>query len=137
MMGAHYSEDMMEVVVADDMHDGVIDAMMLTETIAPILTALILILVAGWVATTWLKLRHKERERREDRASAASSEQRNTELTRENADLRQQVAFVKDRVSVLERIVTDRGFDVASQIEALRGPTNVQIERLSDTKESA
>ena len=31
-----------------------------------------------------------------------------------------QVAKLEDRVAVLERIVTDRGYDVATQIEALR-----------------
>ena len=30
------------------------------------------------------------------------------------------VARLEDRVAVLERIVTDKGYDVASQIEALR-----------------
>jgi hypothetical protein len=31
-----------------------------------------------------------------------------------------QIARLEDRVQVLERIVTDRGYDVATQIEALR-----------------
>lgn len=31
-----------------------------------------------------------------------------------------QVAKLEDRVAVLERIVTDRGYDIATQIEALR-----------------
>ena len=31
-----------------------------------------------------------------------------------------QVAKLEDRVQVLERIVTDRGYDIATQIEALR-----------------
>jgi len=31
-----------------------------------------------------------------------------------------QIAKLEDRVQVLERIVTDRGYDVATQIEALR-----------------
>lgn len=30
--------------------------------------------------------------------------------------------WLEDRVKVLERIVTDKGYDLASQIEALRGP---------------
>jgi hypothetical protein len=33
-----------------------------------------------------------------------------------------QVEVLQDRVQVLERIVTDQGFSVASQIEALREP---------------
>lgn len=41
----------------------------------------------------------------------------------DDADVRQlvgQVEALQDRVEVLERIITDRGFDVATQIEALR-----------------
>jgi hypothetical protein len=34
--------------------------------------------------------------------------------------LADQVEALQDRVQVLERIVTDRGYDVATQIEALR-----------------
>jgi len=38
----------------------------------------------------------------------------------ENARLRDQVKQMQDRIRVLERIVTDRGAETASQIEALR-----------------
>lgn len=37
-----------------------------------------------------------------------------------------QVAELEDRMRVLERIVTDRGFDVAHQIEALRDQRRVE-----------
>jgi uncharacterized protein YlxW (UPF0749 family) len=38
----------------------------------------------------------------------------------ENQRLRGQVQQLQDRIRVLERIVTDRGVETASQIEALR-----------------
>jgi len=38
----------------------------------------------------------------------------------ENERLRGQVKQMQDRIRVLERIVTDRGVETASQIEALR-----------------
>jgi len=38
---------------------------------------------------------------------------------------------LEDRVAVLERIVTDRGYDVATQIEALRDQR--RVEELLDT----
>ena len=41
-------------------------------------------------------------------------------LTQENARLGAEVGAMKDRLAAVERIVTDRGFDVANQIEALR-----------------
>jgi hypothetical protein len=37
-----------------------------------------------------------------------------------------QIAELEDRMRVLERIVTDRGFDVAHQIEALRDQRRVE-----------
>lgn len=37
-----------------------------------------------------------------------------------------QVAKLEDRVQVLERIVTDRGYDIATQIEALRDIREVE-----------
>ena len=37
-----------------------------------------------------------------------------------------QVQQLEDRVRVLERIVTDRGYDVATQIEALRDQRRVE-----------
>lgn len=43
-------------------------------------------------------------------------------VTQENAALRAELASMKDRLAVIERIVTDKGFDVAHQIERLRDP---------------
>jgi hypothetical protein len=36
------------------------------------------------------------------------------------------IEYLEDRVRVLERIVTDRGYDVASQIDALRDQRQVE-----------
>jgi hypothetical protein len=43
-----------------------------------------------------------------------------TQSAEKAAQYATQVAKLEDRVQVLERIVTDRGYDVATQIEALR-----------------
>ena len=53
------------------------------------------------------------------------------ETTAENtaekaAQYASQIAKLEDRVQVLERIVTDRGYDVATQIEALRDTVEVE-----------
>jgi hypothetical protein len=50
----------------------------------------------------------------------AESKERITLLTQENAALRAELGSMKDRMAVVERIVTDKGFDVARQIDALR-----------------
>jgi hypothetical protein len=44
-----------------------------------------------------------------------------------NAGQTERFEVLEDRIAVLERIVTDRGYDVATQIEALR--ENVAIEK--------
>lgn len=41
-------------------------------------------------------------------------------LTQENATLRAELGSVKDRLATLERIVTDGGYSLTHQIEALR-----------------
>ena len=43
-----------------------------------------------------------------------------SETAEKAAQYASQVQRLEDRVQVLERIVTDRGYDVATQIEALR-----------------
>ena len=43
--------------------------------------------------------------------------------TQENAALRAELGSVKDRLGVVERIVTDQGFDVSRQIDRLREAT--------------
>lgn len=43
---------------------------------------------------------------------------------------------LEDRVRVLERIVTDGGYDVATQIEALRDTRKVE-EQLEDRRETS
>jgi hypothetical protein len=46
----------------------------------------------------------------------------------ENARLRDQVKRLQDRIQILERIVTDRGAETASQIEALRERDQIEAE---------
>ncbi|MGB7655070.1 MAG: hypothetical protein WBL74_06285 [Novosphingobium sp.] len=42
-------------------------------------------------------------------------------LSQENAQLRAELGSVKDRMATVERIVTDSGYQLTHQIEALRG----------------
>lgn len=42
-------------------------------------------------------------------------------LTQENAELKAQVGAMKDRLEIVERIVTDGGFRLTHEIERLRG----------------
>ena len=45
-------------------------------------------------------------------------------LSHENAQLRAELGAVKDRLITIERIVTDKGYSLTHQIEALREPVN-------------
>jgi uncharacterized protein YlxW (UPF0749 family) len=54
------------------------------------------------------------------RYHASAGRQDDPQLQAENLRLRDDVKQLKDRVKVLEQIVTDRGAETASQIEALR-----------------
>jgi hypothetical protein len=51
-----------------------------------------------------------------------------TDTAERAAQYASQVTALEDRVRVLERIVTDRGYDVATQIEALRDQRRVENE---------
>jgi len=73
------------------------------------------IMVLGIV---WMKNHQKLEEKRIDAAAAGSAEKA--------AQYASNVQQLEDRVKVLERIVTDRGYDVATQIEALRDTRDVE-----------
>ena len=77
------------------------------------------------ITAIWLK--HRERiEKMRIESTAQVSAERAAQYAANNKAL-------EDRVAVLERIVTDRGYDVATQIEALRDQR--RVEELLDAPE--
>ena len=64
------------------------------------------------IVAIWAKHQQKMAEIQSDKTADATAEKA--------AQYASQVQRLEDRVAVLERIVTDRGYDVATQIEALR-----------------
>lgn len=68
----------------------------------------------------WLVNNRKLEEKRISATAEASSEKA--------AQYASKVTLLEDRVAVLERIVTDRGYDVATQIEALRDTREVEAQ---------
>lgn len=66
----------------------------------------------------WIGSQKKLEEKRIAATAEASSEKA--------AQYASKVQQLEDRVQVLERIVTDRGYDVATQIEALRDTRKVE-----------
>lgn len=72
--------------------------------------------------------------------SHAKLEEKRIAATAENsaekaAQYASRIAEMEDRIRVLERIVTDGGYDVATQIEALRDQR--RVEELEDRRETS
>lgn len=85
--------------------------------------------VAGWIFTTWLRVRHGYP--LDGAWGQAVYPQKNEEmverirvLSQENAQLRAEIGSMKDRLAVVERIVTDESHQLTHEIERLRGPAN-------------
>lgn len=70
------------------------------------------------VVAIWAKHQQKMAEIKMDATADATAEKA--------AQYASQIQRLEDRVQVLERIVTDRGYDVATQIEALRDTRSVE-----------
>ncbi len=70
------------------------------------------------VVAIWAKHQQKMAEIKTDATAQHTAEKA--------AQYANQVQQLEDRVQVLERIVTDRGYDVATQIEALRDTREVE-----------
>jgi hypothetical protein len=97
----------------------------LVEILVPIIAVATAIGVIGWVANTWLRIKHgypldgawgQALHPRTDRESA----ERIRLLTSENAQFRAELGSIKDRLETLERIATDQPSKLARDIDALR-----------------
>src|SRR5690606_36055549 len=96
---------------------------------APVIAIVGVAAVAGWVFTTWLRIKHgypldgawgqAVYPRKNDEAM-----ERIKLLSQENAQLRAELGSMKDRLANVERIVTDDSHRLTLEIEALRGPAN-------------
>lgn len=71
------------------------------------------------VGIVWVKSRAQLEEKR---ITAAEAGDRGSMRDRDN----QRIVDLEERVRTLERIVTDRGYDVATQIEALRDQRRIE-----------
>jgi hypothetical protein len=101
------------------------DKMQLIGMILPFVAVVVSLGVAGWVVTTWLRIKHgypldgawgqavypKKNEEVIERVKL---------LSQENAQLRAELGAVKDRLANVERIVTDDAHRLTQEIDALR-----------------
>ncbi|WOK37046.1 hypothetical protein [Sphingomonas sp. C3-2] len=105
------------------------DKIALFETLAPAGMVIGAMAIAGWVLTTWLRV--KNGYPLDGAWGQAVYPKRNDEaleriklLTQENAQLRAELGSIKDRMANVERIVTDEAHSLNREIEALRGRAN-------------
>lgn len=100
------------------------DKLLALTDMLPFILAITVVGVAGWVITTWLRIKHgypletswgTPLHPSTDREAA----ERIKLLTNESAQLRAELGAVKDRVQNIERIVTDQPSRLSKEIEAL------------------
>ena len=99
------------------------------STISPAAVIIALLAIGGWVFTTWLRVKNgypldgawgqavypKTSDEAMERVKL---------ISQENAQLRAELGSVKDRLAVVERIVTDEAGRLSHEIESLRRPSN-------------
>ena len=84
---------------------------------------LVAISTIGWIINNWIRAKHGyELEDEWGGKSAKKVESTETKrLKAENRELNDKLDTMQDRMIVLEKIVTDRGYSLSEEIEALRG----------------
>jgi len=83
--------------------------------------AIIAVSYGAWILNNWIRAKHGYD--LEDEWGGKSSKADTTETKRlkaENRELHDKIDAMQDRMIVLEKIVTDRGYSLAEEIEALR-----------------
>jgi hypothetical protein len=85
--------------------------------------AIIAISTAGWIVNNWIRAKHgysleDEWGGKTERADTAETKR----LEAENKELHGKLDAMQDRMIVLEKIVTDPGYSLSDEIEALRDP---------------
>ena len=99
------------------------------SSLSPAAVIIAIIAIGGWVFTTWLRVKNGYPL---DGASGQAVYPKTSDeamervklISQENAQLRAELGSVKDRLAVIERIVTDEGHRLSHEIEALRRPAN-------------
>ncbi len=105
------------------------DKLALISAIGPIIGVGIASISAGWVLTTWMRIKNGyPLDGAWGQAVYPKHDLEAVErvklLSQENAQLRAELGSVKDRLANIEKIVVDDSHRLTAEIEALRGPSN-------------
>ncbi|WBY16319.1 hypothetical protein PF049_12100 [Erythrobacteraceae bacterium WH01K] len=83
--------------------------------------AIIALSTIGWVVNNWIRAKHGYELEDEWGGKTAPKDTGETQrLKAENAALHEKLDAMQDRMVNLERIVTDKGYTLSDEIEALR-----------------
>ena len=90
------------------------------------IVAIVLICTIGWLINNWIRAKHgyaleDEWGGKTERKDTAETQR----LKAENEALHGKLDAMQDRMIVLEKIVTDRGYSLTEEIEALRDTRRV------------
>ncbi len=93
--------------------------------------AIIALSTGGWLINNWIRAKHgysleDEWGGKTDRSDTAETQR----LKAENKSLHDRLDAMQDRMIVLEKIVTDRGYSLSAEIEALRDTPALGKERV-------
>ena len=101
----------------------------IVQMLFPLIAIMASLGIGGWVLTTWLRIKHgypldgawgqSVYPKKDDETM-----ERVKLLSQENAQLRAEIGSMKDRLIVVERIVTDSGSLLSHEIDRLRSPAN-------------
>ena len=105
------------------------DILAMITAIGPMIGIGIVSISAGWVLTTWMRIKNGyPLDGAWGQSVYPKHDQEAVErvklLSQENAQLRAELGSVKDRLANIEKIVVDDSHRLTSEIEALRGPAN-------------
>ena len=95
-----------------------------------IMIALIVLAVTvGWLINNWIRAKHGYPLENDWGGLVEKTDtEENKRLRVENRELNDKLDTMQDRMIVLEKIVTDRGYSLHDEIEALRDTRTVEIE---------
>ena len=87
--------------------------------------AIIALSTGGWIINNWIRAKHgydleDEWGGKTSKANSQANSAETERLKSENRELHDKLDAMQDRMIVLEKIVTDRGYSLADEIEALR-----------------
>jgi hypothetical protein len=90
--------------------------------------SIVLVCTSGWLINNWIRAKHGYPLENEWGGTTERSDTSEAlRLKAENKALHDKLDTMQDRMIVLEKIVTDRGYSLAEEIEALRDTRRMDV----------